>query len=128
MARKNIVSYPILVARSLAASFQSVPTFIQYLDNVSYQINVTTTNSTGTFAIQASNDYAIDEITNTVTNPGNWMDLTLGGGTPAVAAANALIAISMNQVPFKALRIAYTAGTPGTGICSAFINCRQLGG
>lgn len=111
----------------MAADFNTPPTVIQFLDNIVYQINVTTTNSIGTFSLQGSNDYNVDGPTGTITNPGTWVDLDLGGGTPSVNAANDTIAICIQQMPFYAIRLAYTAGTPGTGTCNVFLNAKQVG-
>lgn len=128
MARKNIVVHRLVSAQSLAASFNSEVTVIRYLDNLSYQINITTSNSTGTFKVQGSNDYAVSEPGTQVTNSGTWVDLTLGGGTPSVAAANDSILINMNQLPFTAIRLVYTAGTAGTGTCAIYVVGKQIGG
>jgi hypothetical protein len=128
VARKDIVTYKIASAQSLAASFTTIPTLIKFLDNVAYQIITTTTNSTGTFSVQVSLDYAINEPTNKVINPGTWTDLTLAGGVPSVASANDTIAISLNQLPYNAIRLAYTSVTAGTGTIDAFITCKQVGG
>lgn len=131
MSRKNVVTKKIATAQSLGATFNSEPTVIQWLDNVAYQINVTTSNSTGTFAVQASLDYepsgSVDPISpGGVT--GNWVDLELSGGTPSVAAANDSILIDLNQLPYKAIRLRYTSTIAGTGTCDIYINSRQLGG
>lgn len=126
MARKNTLNWQLLNDQSLATSFISPVTFIRNTDNVSYQINVTTSNSTGTFTIQVSDDYAINN-EGAVTNPGSWLTLTLSG-TPTVAAANDVIGISLNQLPYDAIRLVYTASTPGTGTCDATITSKQIGG
>jgi hypothetical protein len=128
MARKNVLHYEVLTGQSLSSSFTSPVTFIKYLDNISYQVNVKTTNSTGTFAIQGSNDYNINEASPTVVNPGNWVTLPLGGGVPFANAANDNIIVDMNQVPFNALRLVYTSTTAGTGTCDAWIVGKQIGG
>lgn len=127
MSRKNTLYKKIASAQSLAASFNSEPTLIKYLDNCSYQINVTTTNSIGSFAVQASNDYKVDEVDNIASASGNWVTLTLSG-TPSVNAANDSIIIDLRQLPFNAIRITYTASTPGTGVCDIFIHDKQVGG
>lgn len=126
MARKNVLNYEVLVNQSLSTSFTSPPTLIKFLDSCSYQINVTTTDSIGTFAVQVSNDYEVQEVTNIVINPGNWTSLTLSG-TPSVAAANDTIVIDMQLMPYYAMRLAYTSGTAGTGICSIYTNDKMLG-
>lgn len=128
MARKNVLSpYKILSNQSLVADFQSPPTIIPYADNCAYQINITTIDSIGTFSVQGSLDYQVDTNGN-VTNSGHWVTLSLAGGTPFANAANDNIIINLNQLPFNAIRLAYTAGTPGTGTCDAYVMTRQIGG
>lgn len=126
MARKNTLKYPLLIAQSLAANFISPVTFIRNTDNVSYQINVLTTDSTGNFFVEVSDDYAVNE-SNVVTNPGTWITLTLSG-QPIVNAVDDIIGISLNQLPYDAIRLRYDSTTPGTGICNAIITSKQLGG
>lgn len=129
MARKNVLKpYKVLSAQSLASNFQSNPTSITYGDNCAYQINITTTDSIGTFSVQASLDYEKDPVSNTVINPGNWVDLSLSGGTPFANAANDKIIINLNQLPFSAIRLSYTSTTPGTGHCDSYVMTKQLGG
>lgn len=131
MSVKNTFTSQILTSKSLTTSFSSSPTRIIYTDNISYQINVFTTNSTGTFTIEASDDYQFDPVANKALNTGNWNALPLGsssGPNPVVNAANTVISVSLNQVPFEYIRITYTANTPGTGTCDAFITCKRLGG
>lgn len=131
MSRKNVVAKKIATAQSLAASFTSEPTVIQFLDNVSYQINITTTNSTGSFVVQASLDYepagSVDPMSG-VPNSGNWVDLVLSGGTPTAAAANDSILIDLNQLPYKAVRLKYTPTIAGTGTMNIYVAAKQLGG
>lgn len=127
MARKNSFPYQLLTNQSLSSSFTSPITTIDYIDNVSYQINCTTVDSIGTFSVEVSNDYAIDVTTNAVTNAGNWDPLTLGGGSPFVNAADAVIVISLNQLPFHAIRLRYTVGTAGTGTVSAYLLAKSIG-
>lgn len=127
MARKNVLRYKLAAAQSLAADFITEPTLIKYLDNCSYQINITTTDSTGTFIIEVSDDYNIEEPTNAVENPGTWAPLMISG-TPTVAAADDIITVYINQMPFNAMRVRYDAGTPGTGVCDIWVTAKQIGG
>lgn len=128
MSRKNTLRYSIVEDQSLSANFESPITLIPRLDNCSYQINITTTDSIGTFYLQGSNDFEKD-VEGNVVNPGSWVDLPLGGDTsaPIANAANDSILIDINQVPFNALRIRYSASTPGTGTCDIWFNGRMLG-
>lgn len=130
MGRKDTVRYNINegVPQSLSASFITPVTAIKFLDNASYQINVTTSDSTGTFAVQASNDYCPAGPAEPPANPGTWVNLTLAGGTPFVAAANDSIIINLNQLPFTAIRLAYTSTIAGTGTCDMWLVAKQIGG
>lgn len=127
MSRKNALT-PIVLesSHSLSATFSTAPTVIDWLDNLVYQIIVTTTDSIGTFSVQASLDYVPAGQTSSAPNAGTWTDLTLGGGTPTVNAANDSIIINLNQLPFHAIRLTYTAGTAGTGVAKILIEGKMI--
>lgn len=127
MSAKNTLVTTLVTNQSLSTSFNTAPTVVRYLDNCSYQINVSTTDSTGVFNVQVSNDYYVQETEGTVQNAGNWITLTLAGGTPTVAATSDYITINLNQLPFYAVRLAYTSAIAGTGTCSIFITDKRLG-
>jgi hypothetical protein len=128
MARKDTLLYNVLPAgTSLSASFFSPATVIRYGDNVSYSLAVFTTNSIGTFSVQVSDDYAVSPDNSSIINPGTWITLTLSG-IPSVASANDQIGIALNQVPYFAIRLAYTSTTAGTGTVTAYITDKQVGG
>ena len=128
MSRKLVLlPVPITTARSLATAFTTTPTVLSYQDNVAYQINVTTSDSSGTFAVEASMDY--EPGTSNNTSPavaGSWAVLPLSG-TPTVAGSSDTIAISLNQVPYKALRISYTPTVAGTGVVDILIMAKTVG-
>lgn len=126
---KNVALKQIASNQSLAASFTSEVTTIQWLDNISYQINIDTSNSEGTFVVEASLDYVpANNVQNAQANAGNWFALQLSGGTPAVEGQDDVIGIDLNQLPYRAIRLRYISTVAGTGTCNIFINCRQLGG
>jgi len=127
MARKNTLEYPLLTDKSLSTSFISPVTIVKNLDNCSYQITITTSDSIGTFAVEASNNYESNEITNDVTYSGDWAPLDIGG-VPVANGSNDVILIDLNQLPFKAIRVSYTTSTPGTGTCDMKLIARQIGG
>lgn len=129
MARKDVLKAQLLDDQSLAADFTSSPTIVSYLDNCSYQINITTSNSTGTFYVDGSNDYQPTNMGLSI-NAGNWVQLPLGGSTanPTAAAANDSILINLNQIPFSAIRLRYVSTVAGTGTCDVFLMDKQLGG
>ena len=124
--RKNVLKpIPVASSQSLASSFNSTPTMIPYLDNCAYQINISTSDSTGTFSVQGSLDYNQAEFYQLGT-PGNWVDLSLGGGVPTVAAANDSILINLTQVPFNALRIHYSSTVAGTGVADIIFMSKAI--
>lgn len=126
---KNVAVKQIAVNQSLDDSFISEITTIQWLDNISYQINIDTSDSEGTFVVEASLDYVpANPSQSTQANPGNWFALQLSGGTPSVEGQDDVIGIDLNQLPYKAIRLRYVSTTPGTGTCDIFINSRTLGG
>jgi len=127
MARKNVLKFEASTSQSMASNFISEPTVIKYLDNCSYQILITTIDSTGSFAVQASNDYEPNEPGVAEPNPGNWAALPLSGA-PTAGGADDSIVIDLNQLPYTALRVAYTVVTPGTGTCDIIFNSKQVGG
>lgn len=115
---------------SLVASFNTPATVVRFLDNCSYQINVTTTDSNGTFNVEMSNDYYVNSASGVIENQGNWIPLTLtsaGGAVPVVAATDTLISINLNQLPFYAVRLSYTSTTAGTGTCQIYIADKVIG-
>ncbi len=124
MSRKDTLLFQLLNAHSLAASFISPPTVVRYGDNVSYQIQITTSSSTGTFAVEVSDDYELGP-GNAVVNPGHWNPLTLSG-SPTVSAADDIISISLHQLPYFGIRLRYTAGTAGVGTATAYITSKQV--
>jgi len=105
---------PIAIAtgQSLAASFDSAATTVPFQDNLSYQINITTSNSIGEFNLQGSNDGINYANTN---------------NTISVLGANDVGIISINQWPYKYVRLSYTSSTAGTGTCDIIFHARTVG-
>ena len=128
MSRKNILATTAVeTSKSMAASFNGTPTIIDYMDGCAYQINVTTTDSVGTFTIQGSLDYVPANSAGAQPNSGNWADLSLGGDLLTVAAANDVMLIKLDMVPFHALRVVYTSSVAGTGTCTILMQNKNLG-
>lgn len=126
MSRKNTLKYLVLTGQSLAASFISPATFIRNTDNVSYQIDATTSSSSGIFSIQVSDDYSVGP-DGAITNPGRWITLTLSG-TPTLIGTSDDIGISLNQLPYDAIRLVYTSTVAGTGTVDVILTSKQIGG
>jgi hypothetical protein len=123
---KNVLK-PVKIAssQSLSASFHSTPTVFTYTDNISYQINVTTFNSTGTFQVEGSLDYVPADPLSSPGVAGHWVPLVLSG-IPTVAAANDSILININECPYNSLRISYISVAGGTGTCDIFVMAKGL--
>ena len=116
MARKNIIApYLVASAQSMAANFTTAATTIDWMDNVFYQINITTSDSTGTFFPQVS----IDGV--------NYNDLPVSA-TLVSAAANDTLTYDLREVPGHKVRIRYASTIAGTGTCNVYIQAKQKGG
>lgn len=124
--RKNTLP-PVLIspALSLATSTVSPVTVIDYLDNCAYQLNVTGGGSSGTFAVQGSLDYSPIAPSETVIDQGNWVALQLSG-TPVISGSDDTILINLNQVPYRALRIAYTSTVGGAGTAEIYVMAKAV--
>lgn len=126
MSRKLVLAPVVLEAsKSLSTAFTTTPTVIDFQDNVCYQIDITTSDSTGTFVVQVSLDYVQGDANNRAV-AGNWIDLTMSG-TPIAAAANDDIVISLNQLPYHAIRLKYTPTIAGTGTAKITIMAKNVG-
>jgi hypothetical protein len=62
-----------------------------------------------------------------VVNPGTWLDLTLSG-VPVASGPSDIIGISLNQLPYDAIRFTYTPSTPGDGVLTAILTSKMVGG
>ena len=113
MGRKLVLG-PITIAsaQSMAANFNSDATVVSNEDVLSYQINITTSNSTGTFYLQCSNDNS------------NWVTIGTAG---TAAAANDSIVVDIGDLSCKYMRISYTSTIAGTGTCDILLMARSIG-
>lgn len=125
MARKDVL-YPQYInattvsatnqplTQSLAASFNTISTNLQFQDSCCYQVNITTSDSIGSFVLQCSQDNQ------------NWASVGTAG---IVSAANdtAVVEYDISRTA-PHVRLAYTAGTAGTGTCTILVSAKQVGG
>jgi len=98
---------------SLSSSFNTISTFVQNQDNISYQIVITSSDSTGTFTLQCSSDNV------------NW---TTVGTAATVSAANDIATIWVNQEycsPY--IRLHYASTIAGTGSCNIILSTKDIG-
>ena len=117
MSRKNVIApYKIADNQSLATSFETPPTNIQFLDNVALQVSTSgVTDNTGQFSIQVSNDGQ------------TWQDIDLDPAIDPLADDNANIFVNMSQLAFAQIRLKFVAagGTPD-GTVTAIITAKEL--
>lgn len=113
--RKNVIlPYKLIDAHALSASFDSKAVNIQYLDNIAFQLSVTTTANTGTFSVQVSLDGQI------------WDTLSLSPAIPALADASTVITINLNQLPYTWVRIHFEIGTGTNGSVTGYVTGKEI--
>lgn len=123
MPRKNVL-FPYTQSASMGASVTTTPTHIAFLDSIAVQIDVTTTDAVGTFALQGSCDYVKGDAENAAVT-GNWINITLSPVIPDAASADAHTLINMQQVAFPWIRLVYTR-TSGTGTLAVTITGKEI--
>lgn len=120
--RQAIVSFNIMEDVDLTASAESVISNIQNLDNIGIMISTTgVTDNDGAFSVQVSNDKEI-WATLPFTDPITGTQVT----SIALADANEIIALSLNQVCFTWLKLVFTDGTGTDGTVTATLSAKQL--
>lgn len=124
---KNVLK-PVKIAtnQSLSASFASTPTVFTYTDNISYQINVNSAGSSGSFQVQGSLDYIAGN--DPLAAPGvagHWVPLTLSGFPTSNGTVDTIL-ININECPYNALRIAYISTVAGSATCDIFVMAKGL--
>lgn len=103
---------------NMGADITTDVTNVQFSDNLGIQVSWTGTAPVGEIFIQTSNDY-------TALNAGTWSDLDFG--VPITVTGNSgNHVISINQVPFVAIRLFYDR-TSGTGTMTASLVMKTVG-
>lgn len=122
MARKNnLQRVQTIINGDMSGNLTSLITCIQYLDNISLQLNFTGV-PVGTFQVLGSNDHY--EVNNQVEIPGTFIPITLSPA-PVAAGAAGNILMNLNQLGFAYIMLTYTY-TSGSGILNAFINGKEI--
>lgn len=115
----------------MTGTLTSAVTCIQWLDNIGIQFNWTGA-PVGSFAIQVSADYVQDP-EGRVTNPGNWIPLTLTylsapnvftSAQSVPTSVGSPIYIDLNQLSSPWIRSVYTS-VSGSGILNALITAKM---
>lgn len=124
MSRKNnLRQYQNIVDGDMSDSeIISDVTNIQWLDNISVQLNFTGT-PVGAFYIEVSADHAEDENKNILVS-GTWVPIDLFPVPVASGAADTIL-IDLNQLATPWIRVRY-ARTSGSGTLNGFISGKML--
>lgn len=102
-----------VVTGSLSASFYSPITTVKLGDSVTYQIDILSTDSTGTFFAQCSDDGV------------SFADMGICG---IVSAANDVAVTQIDPADTFYYRIRYSPTIPGTGSCQIRVGYKPKGG
>lgn len=101
------------VLQSLAASFTTPVTKVVQGDKISYQINIFSSDSTGTFNVQGSLD---------------GINFSTIGPAGIVAAANDTAICDIIDADCFYYQLTYTPTVPGTGTCQIWVSWKADGG
>jgi hypothetical protein len=122
--RTRIAPTQVITNGAMSGNITSLPTILQSISGVSYEISWSGTSPTGTLSVQISNSYSVNP-NGSVNNAGTWTTVYLDeGGTPTMT-----IAISGNtgsafidpiETDGYAIRLIYTAAS-GSGTMQAYI-------
>lgn len=121
--KNNLYQYRLLNSQSLGASFSSTPTNIEIMDNISYQMNATTSDAVGTFTVEVSDDYNQDSNGNII-SAGNWIALPVSVAM-TLSGSSDTIMFDGNQISHPWIRLTYTR-TSGTGTVTAYVSGKML--
>ena len=116
--QKSTLFKQLFSATGVSTSFASQATDVGRYDNISYEIifaNATNTPS-GFFTIQGANAGTI--LPNQTMQGATWTNLTLSA-VPQVDSASGSHLISLNQIPYRYLRLVYT---PNSGVADITVN------
>jgi hypothetical protein len=106
---RTIDNYRVVVAQSLATSFNSAATNVQHMSRICYDVSWTG-DAVGSIIVQGSS------------NQSNWTNLNMTAITMAGVTDNGLFDIQVTGVPY--LRLAYTS-TSGTGTINAYVSAKE---
>lgn len=104
---------------AVSASFNSTPTSLKKLDNVSYQYNVTGA-LVGTVSVQTSNDY-VQNSDGTINFAGNWITIPSFTGVINGTGQGVLELVTM---PALWMRTAFTY-TSGSGTMNIIVDAKS---
>ena len=117
-SQKSTLFAQVYSAKAIATSFTTAVTDVGRYDNISYEIifaNATNTPS-GFFTVQGADAGMI--LPNQTMQGATWTNLPLSA-VPQVDSSSGSHLISLNQIPFRYIRILYT---PNSGVADITVN------
>lgn len=123
--KKNALTpYKIFDGIVMSANRESIPTNINWLDNVGIVLSFTGTPQ-GHFEVQVSNDYQPAQMPNSVpVNAGTWITVPLDN-IPVAGGVDDTVAIDLNQLPFQWVKVVYVRSS-GTGTLNGQIVSKSV--
>lgn len=125
MSRKNaLLPVHFIKSQSMTGSSSSAPQPIQWVDNVSIQLNFTGT-PTGVFQVLGSLDYSPGGPVYPIpANAGNFVPITLPT-VPVASGAAGQILLDLNQLSFPWIKVVYTP-SGGAGTLDGYISTKEV--
>lgn len=125
MSRKNaLLPIKIMDAVDLTEDQVSRPIHIQWLDNVSIQVNLTDSPA-GAFSVQVSNDCTLNP-DGSVRDPGTWATLTSPAAVTVTAGAPDPVFMEVNQSGAAFIRLAWVDNASPSGTATAWLTAKAL--
>ena len=119
-SRPIFTPFPVITNGDMSlATIISLPTVIQNLSMLSYDISWSGSSPVGVISVQVSNTYS-QNADGSVRNAGNWTSLVLSAPT-TVSGNTGVGFIDIDASGAYAIRLIYTK-TSGTGLLQATIN------
>jgi len=113
-AKAVIKPFQVVTDGNMSGDVTSLPTDIESVDAVGYQV-VFTGTAVGDFEVHGS------------INGTNWEALDLGSPSPEAAGVGGSFVISLSLIPYSKLRLKFVR-TSGSGTLNAWVMAKRLGG
>lgn len=123
-SRPMLTPYSVITADSgndMTAIIHSIPTIIQNISMISYDISWSGASPVGAITLEVSNTYVQNQ-DGTTKIPGNWTTLILDGPTN-VSGSTGNGFIDVDKLAAFAIRLVYTPAS-GTGTLAAVITAK----
>lgn len=118
-SRPQFNPFPVITNGDMTTTLVSIPTVIQKLSMLSYDVSWSGVSPVGNISLQVSNTYSQNE-DGSVRNAGNWNTVPLTG-TTAVSGNTGNGFVDVDAQGAYAVRLVYTP-VSGTGSLNATVN------